>query len=582
MATDVLYGCLAALAVFLTTQSLFSAYLMLYTWNHPDRLEASRGPTVFSAPRTRFTILLPARHEQEVIYDTILQVMAARYPRELMEVVLICSADDTETIAEGERAIRDLRGTDRVRIAIFDSPPINKPHGLNVGLAGSSFEVVTIFDSEDNVHPDIFNVVNTLMQDPIVGIVQGGVQLMNLMSHWFSAHNCMEYYFWFKSRLHMHARMNMVPLGGNTVFIRRHLIEKVGGWNEACLTEDADIGLKLSALGEPIRVVYHPDHVTQEETPASASAFIKQRTRWHQGFIQLLFRGTWMKLPTLGQRALAAYTFSSPIVQAVLMLTWPVAVASLLWLRLPVPLVMLSFLPLVSLAFQYCITVVGAYQFCGEYGLRAPWYLLPSMAISFLPFQFMQGIAAVRAVYRTFRGHGNWEKTAHVGAHRGKAAIPAVATVPSFVSPPAVPRTVPGLGLSNGSGVLDRVLGSLSAESGAMLVRDEDGRSFSVMAHRGLTQADAKEIKRNVSTAARMGHLKLLRAGEIVTAPSLESTSAMEGNRLVLPIHQGDDVVAMLYIQGIGEEGLEAVRTATVRVKPLVNDMLDALGFRAV
>jgi len=581
MATDVLYGCLATLAVFLTAQSLFSAYLMLYTWNHPDRLEASRGPTVFVEPTTRFTILLPARHEQAVIYDTILQVMAARYPHELMEVVLICSADDTATIAEGERAIRDLGWGTGVRIAIFDSPPINKPHGLNVGLARSSFEVVTIFDSEDNVHPDIFNVVNTLMQDPTVGIVQGGVQLMNLMSHWFSAHNCMEYYFWFKSRLHMHARMNMVPLGGNTVFIRRPLIDKVGGWNEACLTEDADIGLKLSALGEPIRVVYHPDHVTQEETPASARAFIKQRTRWHQGFIQLLFKGTWMRLPTLGQRALAAYTFSSPIVQAVMMLTWPVAIASLLWLRLPVPLVMLSFLPLVSLAFQYCITGVGAYQFCREYGLRAPWYLLPSMAVTFLPFQFMQGIAAVRAVYRTSRGQGNWEKTAHVGAHRGKATPLGAATMPSFSPTPAA-RTVPGLGFSDGSGVLERVLGSLSAESGAVLVRDEGGETFSVTAHRGLTRADAKEIRRNVSTAARMGHLKLLRVGEMVTAPSPGSATAGEGNRLVLPIHQGDDVVAMLYIQGIGNEDLEAVRTATIRVEPLVNDMLDALGFRAV
>ena len=81
--------------------------------------------------------------------------------------------------------------------------------------------MVTIFDAEDEPHPDILNVVNTVMAArgrPTV--VQCGVQLMNYADRWFSALNVLEYFFWFKSRMHYHAAVGMVPLGGNTVFIR--------------------------------------------------------------------------------------------------------------------------------------------------------------------------------------------------------------------------------------------------------------------------------------------------------------------------------------------------------------------------
>ena len=118
-----------------------------------------------------------------------------------------------------------------------------------------------------------------------VGVVQSGVQLMNFNDHWFGIHNCLEYFFWFKSRLHFYAQVGMIPLGGNTVFVRRELLERVKGWDEHCLTEDADIGLRLSVLGERIRVVYDSQHVTREETPDSVASFIRQRTRWQQGFL---------------------------------------------------------------------------------------------------------------------------------------------------------------------------------------------------------------------------------------------------------------------------------------------------------
>ena len=50
------------------------------------------------------------------------------------------------------------------------------------------------------------------MLDEGVEVVQCGVQLMNYESNWYSMLNVLEYFFWFKSRLHYHARLGMFPL----------------------------------------------------------------------------------------------------------------------------------------------------------------------------------------------------------------------------------------------------------------------------------------------------------------------------------------------------------------------------------
>jgi cellulose synthase/poly-beta-1,6-N-acetylglucosamine synthase-like glycosyltransferase len=406
-----------AIALLLFAQSLFSLYLMLYSWEHPERLKQSSGPKVFQPPQLSFTVLLPARHEEAVIFETIKRVWAAHYPHEFLEIAVICHVSDEATIAEAERAIAAI-GSPRVRVETFASAPINKPHGLNVGLRYTSNQVVTVFDAEDDIDPDIFNVVNTIMLEEGHGIVQAGVQLMNFRDHWFAIHNALEYFFWFKSRLHFHARVGMIPLGGNTMFIRRPLLEHVGGWDQNCLTEDADLGLRLSALGESIRVVYDAKHITREETPDTVGQFVRQRTRWHQGFLQVLRKASWRKLANRRQQLLALYTLTYPLFQALLTLLWPVMIPMIVWLKLSVPATILSFLPLYALLFQFLTSLVGAWLFTREYRLTFPFLLPIAMTVTFLPFQLLLGISAVRAIWREAHNQNNWEKTRHLGAHR--------------------------------------------------------------------------------------------------------------------------------------------------------------------
>ena len=413
------------LSILLTIQAVYTLYIMLYTWDRPEAYQRAKAPERFRKPHKSFTVMLPARHEEDVIQSTIERVVGANYPLSLLEVIVICSVDDTGTIAKAQQKIAQLhrQGIDNVRVVAFKNKPINKPHGLNVGLRTTSNEVVTIFDAEDDIHPDIFKLVNTVMLEEQVPVVQCGVQLMNYQSKWYSALNVLEYFFWFKSRLHYHARLGMTLLGGNTVFFTREVLQRVSGWDEHDLTEDADIGIRISLLGERMRVIYDDRYVTREETPPTLGQFIKQRTRWSQGFLQTLLKGEWKQLPRLEQRLLALYTLGFPAAQAALGFYTLASLLIIFTLKTPVPITLLLDLPFYLLAAHFTLNVIGLYEFTSAHGLKPTWKTPLVMVLGYLPYQWVLAYASVRATLRQVRGINNWEKTQHIGAHRQERVV---------------------------------------------------------------------------------------------------------------------------------------------------------------
>src|SRR5256884_6571557 len=346
------------LNLLMTIQAIFSIRLRLFIWEKPDHAWLNHAPTVYRDPSLSFTILLPARHEEEVYRETIQKVYNLNYPKELVQILAICREDDPGTITEARVKLDQLRDTNG-QLLNFNDQPINKPHGLNLGLQVARGDVVTIFDAEDEPHPDILNIINTTMLNDDVDVVQSGVQLMNHNTRWFCFLNVLEYFFWFKSSMHFFARIGMTPLGGNTVFVRRELMEQLGGWDEYCLTEDADLGIRLSLAHARIRIIYEDEFVTREETPDTISQFIKQRTRWNQGFIQILLKGEWLKMEKFSQRLLAFYVLILPELQAFFAVMLPVALVMFFFVKFPLWLAMFTFVPL------YCFMLAGFIELAG-------------------------------------------------------------------------------------------------------------------------------------------------------------------------------------------------------------------------
>ncbi|GHO52833.1 glycosyltransferase [Ktedonobacter robiniae] len=413
----ILEGVYLLIAFIMAIQAIFNIRLRLFIWETPEHAWLNSAPTVYLDPCLTFTILLPARHEEEVLRETMQKIYDLNYPKDLLQIIVICREDDPNTIAEAQAKIDEL-GDPNVQLLVFNDKPINKPHGLNLALQVARGDVVTIFDAEDEPHPDILNIINTTMLTDDVDVVQSGVQLMNHNTKWFCFLNVLEYFFWFKSSLHFFANVGMTPLGGNTVFVRRELMETLGGWDETCLTEDADLGIRLALSHARMRVIYDDEFVTREETPHTIEQFIKQRTRWNQGFIQILFKGEWLKLERPYQRLLAFYVLVLPEVQAFFTLLIPVSLLTFFFIKLPLWISLLTFLPLYIFIMGIFIDQAGLYEFLKAHGRSWSIREAAIMLFASVPYQFLLGLGALRAVSRFLQGATNWEKTAHIGQHR--------------------------------------------------------------------------------------------------------------------------------------------------------------------
>jgi cellulose synthase/poly-beta-1,6-N-acetylglucosamine synthase-like glycosyltransferase/putative flippase GtrA len=409
----------AGFSLVLTMIGGTTLWWMVHAWRTPESLDETGFPGPADEPQLSFSLIVPARHEKAVLGATLARLAASDHPA--FEILVVVGHDDPATAAVAERAARRHPGL--IRVLVDTNRRKNKPKALNTALPACRGDVVGVFDAEDEVHPQLLRHVDARFTATRAEVVQGGVQLMNYHSNWYSVRNVLEYYFWFRSRLHFHARKRFIPLGGNTVFVRTEVLRRAGGWDAECLAEDCELGIRLSSLGATVAVAYDPLLVTREETPATLRALLKQRTRWNQGFLQVLRKGEWRRLPTRRQRLLARYTLAMPFLQAFIGLLIPVSLAATIVAKAPTLAALMSFVPLVPVLAVLAVEAVGLGEFCRNYGFRARWRDYLRLVLGTLPYHTLLAFAATRAVARELRGNRTWEKTAHVGAHRTEPAV---------------------------------------------------------------------------------------------------------------------------------------------------------------
>lgn len=401
------------MSLFLTGVAGFTLWWMLHAWRTPETLQATRFADPVGDDGLCFSLLVPARHEQEVLEHTVNRLLESTHAD--YEVLVIVGHDDPDTAAVAHRLAQ--ASPDVVKVITDTHERKNKPKALNTALPHCTGDVVGVFDAEDQVHPRLLAHVDHAFRETGADVVQGGVQLINFHSSWYSLRNCLEYFFWFRSRLHLHARKGFIPLGGNTVFVRTDLLRANDGWDQNCLAEDCDLGVRLSSQGAKVVVAYDSEMVTREETPGSVVALFKQRTRWNQGFLQVLRKQDWKRLPSFRQRLLARYTLVTPFIQAFSGLMVLMGLLIALTGHVPVLVAQISFLPVVPMLATFAFEAVGLHDFGDQYQLRIRPSHYAKLILGGPFYQLILAGAALRAVWREMRGRNDWELTRHTGAH---------------------------------------------------------------------------------------------------------------------------------------------------------------------
>lgn len=231
----------------------------------------------------RYTVLVPAYKEANVVAKVIGNLDRLDYPKEKLDLILLLEEDDEETM----QAVREAHPPATVTvITVPDSQPKTKPKACNVGLAFARGEFLVIYDAEDEPEPDQLKkaVVAFRRSDSKLVCVQAALNYWNADENALTRMFTLEYSFWFDYMLPGLDRLKLpIPLGGTSNHFRTAALRRIGGWDPYNVTEDADLGIRVAAVGATVGVI---NSTTYEEANRAYGNWIRQRSRWIKGYLQ--------------------------------------------------------------------------------------------------------------------------------------------------------------------------------------------------------------------------------------------------------------------------------------------------------
>lgn len=381
------------------------------------------------------SVLVPAYREEEVLSQSLKCIFASRYPRELLEVIVLVEPEDETTL----RIARDCATRLPIQVAVVcdDGAPKGKPRALNQGAMMATKEIIGVIDAEDIIDPDLFSTVSLMIGEYGYDVVQGILDMKNEEDGWMNRSFRAEYGWWYRAYLPMISASGLpVPLGGTTNFFKRSVLEEVGFWDANNVTEDFDLGLRLFAAKKRFGTLSHKmlspgtnntasrqgynvglfGTVTEEESPVTLTGWVKQRTRWEKGKMQTLAKfvrvtNSSRVVLTTGVTGLFAFVGVLNITGIMLSLLSYVC-------RIPYSGVMRALaLFNVGMLVYHCGTQSAGYMMTSKG--RKRWILNAVLVGMVAPiYWFLQWVAGLRASWQIlFGSRVFWEKTPHFGRH---------------------------------------------------------------------------------------------------------------------------------------------------------------------
>lgn len=231
----------------------------------------------------RYTVLVPVFREANIVAQLVNNLGKIDYPVDKLEVLVLIEEEDHLT--------RDafLGANPPAHMQVVTIPkgsPQTKPRACNVGLFFATGDLLVIYDAEDTPEPDQLKKAVVAFQrggDKTV-CVQASLNYFNAEENVLTRMFTLEYSYWFDYMLAgLDAADLPIPLGGTSNHFRTSALIELGGWDPYNVTEDADLGIRASALGYRVGVV---NSTTMEEANTSIPNFIRQRSRWIKGYMQ--------------------------------------------------------------------------------------------------------------------------------------------------------------------------------------------------------------------------------------------------------------------------------------------------------
>ena len=232
------------------------------------------------------SIHVPAYNEPPAMLKRTLNALAKLdYPN--FEVLVIDNNTKDPAVWQPVQAHCDKLG-ERFRFFHQDPLPGFKAGALNFALqlTSADAEIVAVIDSDYIVDPRWLRDLMPQFSDPKVAIVQAPQDYSDGCQNAFKAMCYSEYAGFFYIGMMTRNERNAIIQHGTMTMVRKQVLQQVDGWAEWCITEDAELGLRIFEQGYEAH--YIPHSYGRGVMPDTFIDYKKQRFRWAYGSVQIL------------------------------------------------------------------------------------------------------------------------------------------------------------------------------------------------------------------------------------------------------------------------------------------------------
>ncbi|MEN8180376.1 MAG: glycosyltransferase family 2 protein [Pseudomonadota bacterium] len=276
-------GMLGVLVVLLAEAHEWAESLWLHQWRRTIR------PFPLADPHLPMvSIHVPAYNEPpEMLQQTLDSLAELDYPN--YEVLVIDNNTKDPTVWQPVQSHCEALGR---RFHFFHQDPLPgfKAGALNFALQHThpEAEIIAAIDSDYQVTKNWLRDLVSQFDRPQIAVVQAPQDYRDGGESCFKTMCLAEFRGFFHLGMVTRNERNAIIQHGTMTMVRQQILEEVGGWGEWCITEDAELGLRVFEQG--YEATYVPQSYGKGLMPDTFTDFKKQRYRWAYGAVQILKR----------------------------------------------------------------------------------------------------------------------------------------------------------------------------------------------------------------------------------------------------------------------------------------------------
>lgn len=276
------------------------------------------------------SFVIPCKNEERAIAHTVMQCLAAEYPKEKLEVIVV---NDGSTDGTGA-TLRALAAREP-RLTLIDWV-VNrgKRHAMAEGFRRAKGEIVVQLDSDSYIAPHTFRALIDSFRDPQIGAVCAHADPANAAENWLTKMQAAYYFVSFRILKAAESTFATVFCcsGCSSAYRKSIVLPVLDEWlREKFLglpvTWGDDRALTNRVLAAGYHTVYTDAVQAYTICPSDLTTFLKQQTRWKKGwFVNSLFASRFI----VKREPFVAFTYFFPLIGVTLMTPF-MALRALVW-----------------------------------------------------------------------------------------------------------------------------------------------------------------------------------------------------------------------------------------------------------